>query len=458
VLNHHARDTVFTTLDFEYGFRATDRLENESLKRIFVGSKHGIVYQVNYQTEQLEATYKTNDKAIYSIAVNDAFCVIGSEDSYLRVWPLDFQEFFMEAQHEGPVSAVDISNDGLKVVCGTLYGSIGILDKSNQNYKTLLRSHTDEILALDFHKIKMNIITVSRDKTIRLWDVKTLEEVYEFSSPFDQPLCISAHPSQSIFACGFHSGKMRIFDIDTTEVIDEFSQFKKPLKSLSYDNSGKYLVTCCEDGSVSIHNAARQHLPIKMMHLEMPPEFVHVAFSTRMPGDDDSRQRFGVMGEYGNNVIVYDTESFLIHHQVMVNNIVKSFKFANNNNDLLVVTKDCKIRFYGLVRYEGVFLREIANCHRGSINSIDVSCNSGYMLTAGEDSMVKIWDYDAQKTIPFFFQSFIGHTYPLTAIIFNPRNNNQVISVGERDGIYIWDFNGDMEGDYHSDQLAGQDL
>jgi len=90
VLNHHARDTVFTCLDFEYGFRSTDKHENESLKRIFVGSKHGIIYQVNYQTEQLEATYKTNDQAIYSIAVNEAFCAIGSEDSFLRVWPLDF--------------------------------------------------------------------------------------------------------------------------------------------------------------------------------------------------------------------------------------------------------------------------------------------------------------------------------------------------------------------------------
>lgn len=107
----------------------------------------------------------------------------------------------------------------------------------------------------------------------------------------------------------------------------------------------------------------------------------------------------------------------------MVNNTVKSFRFANNNNDLLVVTKDCKIRFYCLMKYEGLFLREIANCHRGSINSIDVSFNSGYMLTAGEDSMVKIWDYEAQKTTPYFFQSFIGHTYPLRAIIFNPRNN-----------------------------------
>ncbi len=49
-----------------------------------------MVFQVNYQTEALEATYKTNDAAIYSIAVNEAFCVIGSEDTYLRIWPLDF--------------------------------------------------------------------------------------------------------------------------------------------------------------------------------------------------------------------------------------------------------------------------------------------------------------------------------------------------------------------------------
>tara|TARA_B110000285_G_C14997419_1_gene549574 strand:+ start:58 stop:333 length:276 start_codon:yes stop_codon:yes gene_type:complete len=91
----------------------------------------------------------------------------------------------MEAQHEGTVSAVDISPDGLKVACGTLYGSIGILDKSNQNYKTLLRSHTDDILALDFHVQKMNIITVSKDRTIRLWDVESFDEVYEFSSPVE---------------------------------------------------------------------------------------------------------------------------------------------------------------------------------------------------------------------------------------------------------------------------------
>lgn len=48
VLNHYARNTVFTCLDYEYGFRSADKSENEALKRVFVGTKQGIVFQINY--------------------------------------------------------------------------------------------------------------------------------------------------------------------------------------------------------------------------------------------------------------------------------------------------------------------------------------------------------------------------------------------------------------------------
>jgi hypothetical protein len=73
---------------------------------------------------------------------------------------------------------------------------------------------------------------------------------------------------------------MRVFDIERTCVADEFCQFNKPLSKMAYSPSGDLLVTCCVDGSVAIHNPRRQHLPVKMLHLEFPPEFVHVAFST----------------------------------------------------------------------------------------------------------------------------------------------------------------------------------
>lgn len=76
---------------------------------------------------------------------------------------------------------------------------------------------------MDFHLGKRCVITVSSDKTIRLWDVETFDQVYEFSSPIDQALTVAAHPYLPLFSCGFESGVMRVFDIERTCVADEFS-------------------------------------------------------------------------------------------------------------------------------------------------------------------------------------------------------------------------------------------
>ena len=60
-------------------------MKKDGLRRVYVASKSGMVYQINYDDETLEATYRTNDSAIYSIAINQAFCVTGSEDQFLRI-------------------------------------------------------------------------------------------------------------------------------------------------------------------------------------------------------------------------------------------------------------------------------------------------------------------------------------------------------------------------------------
>lgn len=35
--------------------------------------------------------------AINTMNVNEAFCVTGSDDGYLRLWPLDFKHVYLEA-------------------------------------------------------------------------------------------------------------------------------------------------------------------------------------------------------------------------------------------------------------------------------------------------------------------------------------------------------------------------
>jgi len=71
------------------------------------------------------------------------------------------------------------------------------------------------------------------------------------------------------------------------------------------------------------------------------------------------------------------------------------------------------------------------------------------MLTGGEDNMLKVWDYEADKTLPYFYQCFIGHTGTINSLMFNKRNNQQVFSCGPKDGLYIWSFYGDTKTPFH---------
>ena len=170
---------------------------------------------------------------------------------------------------------------------------------------------------------------------------------------------------------------MRVFDIEKTCVCDNFRQFESPIKAISYSPNGDLLVTCCENGSVALHNARRQHLPTKVLSMEFAPEFVHVAFSTpivrpkpvnafnrniqardlngmggagsqtesisamsngEMEGEaedidlgEDGEELvimdslFAVMGEYGNNLMIYSAESIVLKHQIQVGHIIRSF-------------------------------------------------------------------------------------------------------------------------------------
>ena len=112
---------------------------------------------------------------------------------------------------------------------------------------------------------------------------------------------------------------------------------------------------------------------------------------------------FGVMGEYGTSLMVYSTDSIILKHQILVGHVIRSFRFTKNNREIIVVTKDQRIRVYSLATFEGAYLRELSTVHKGAVTCTDLSQNGGYMLTGGEDNLLKMWDYDAQKSAPYFF-------------------------------------------------------
>ena len=70
--------------------------------------------------------------------IANAIGVTGGGDNSLRVWPLDFSESFLEANHDAPVVSIGISPDGLKIASGTQSGCLGYLDVQSKKYAKLI--------------------------------------------------------------------------------------------------------------------------------------------------------------------------------------------------------------------------------------------------------------------------------------------------------------------------------
>ena len=138
-------------------------------KRLFCATVTGAVVQVNYGKRQLKRVFQLHDGKINDLRVAEGFAVTASDDKFLRVWPTDFSDFFLEAEHESAVSlfylhmgnwsdvvfcaqvtSCSVSSDGLQVCASTSTGSLGVLDIPSHAYRTLLRSHAGAVTSAAF--------------------------------------------------------------------------------------------------------------------------------------------------------------------------------------------------------------------------------------------------------------------------------------------------------------------
>eukprot|EP00953_Heterococcus_sp_UTEX-ZZ885_P018506 10330-Heterococcus_DN1.PRE.1 len=136
VLNEFARGAEFTDLAFDsaYGMAATTASGISSSSAtssnaaaaaahpvvgqhiVYVSTRAGTVMQqktlaqlcarkrlqctsIGYETRSLLCVLRLHDGPIRALAVHEGFAVTASEDCWVRLWPLDFSDYLMEASH-----------------------------------------------------------------------------------------------------------------------------------------------------------------------------------------------------------------------------------------------------------------------------------------------------------------------------------------------------------------------
>ena len=158
-------------------------------------------HQVNYQTRALMCVLRLHNGPINCVCVTAGYVATGSDDRFLRLWPLDFNDFLMEAEHESAVTSLSVSDDALRLLVGTESRTMGVLDVCTHSYTTTMRSHFGSITAIarDVSGTRDEFATVSDDGTVRVWNLSTGNQKYEFVSPTGKmrTLVVSSLPNLS---------------------------------------------------------------------------------------------------------------------------------------------------------------------------------------------------------------------------------------------------------------------
>jgi WD40 repeat protein len=323
----------FLDIAFEGTLGSADPLS----RKIYASTGTGLVYQINYTNRCVEQIYRLHDAGIKALVVTDGFCVTGSDDRFLRVWPLDFSDYFLEAQHAAPVTSVGVSSDSLKIAISTQNGTVGVMDVPSHGYRTVVRSHENSVCAMAMDPNNREFTTTAADGTIRTWDLDSYDQLYEFLAPGECARCVEYHPSLYVIACGFDNGAVRIFDMASTSQLHEYRQHQGRVMALAFSPDGSRLFSAATDGHFCVYDAPRNYQPIKTVACSHAGDDVAIALSP-------DGKLLTALGVHGSSILVLDTANMdKVAEIPVLGRTLSLLRFAPTTGELLAVTSDSRL-------------------------------------------------------------------------------------------------------------------
>jgi WD40 repeat protein len=384
----------------------------------------------------------------------------------------------------------------LKVIVGTANRSIGVLDVASHQYSTLVRSHTDTIHSLAIcdrpvsghvsgPRDTFDITTVSSDCTIRVWDVKSAEQRFQFDAPGEVARCVvyrpvkessegSEHCAQDEIACGFESGCVRIFDIPSTSTLCEHTQHQGAVVQLLYSHDGSLLYSAGQDGQLCVYDVQRQYQPVRVLSADAlafdKAATAHLFSSIHLALSPDGRL-LAVAGLEDGCVQLLWADSLHIANPnglripirlassgksaAAISRAFTAMCFSPDGSELIAISTAQKLlRFQQLgetnqavpfSRYKYSATPPISSA---PVHALTVSPNGKYIVTAGADCCVRVWGYnhagaEASGPPPLpAFQIFSAHSAEINAVSFTP-DGRRLVSVSTDSCILVWQFLGD---------------
>ncbi|OWF45871.1 serine-threonine kinase receptor-associated protein-like [Mizuhopecten yessoensis] len=240
-------------------------------------------------------TFEGHKGAVWGATLNAEATKVatGAADFSAKLWDALSGEELHTFTHKHIVKSVDFSTDSNLLLTGSNEKMLRIFDlqRPEADPKTCLSGHTSNIRTAIFTKCNTQVISASDDKTVRLWDAssgeevkklefaaipsslelstdqmlllithgnftsfynaETLEKIKEFEAP-TQINSASLNMSRKVFVAGGEDFKMYKFDYETGEELESFKGHFGPVHCVRFSPDGELYASGSEDGTLRL--------------------------------------------------------------------------------------------------------------------------------------------------------------------------------------------------------------
>lgn len=323
--------------------------------------------------------------------------------------------------HGGSVNTVLITSDGNRIVSGSDDRTVRIWDVESGQELHVLEGHLDAIAIVKATADGKRIISGSDDGSVMVWDVASGQVLYVLSGHQSWVRNIAVTKDDALLVSASYDGNTCVWDLNTGRLRHCLGNYSEPVLALAITFDGQQAFTGMWDGSVTLWN-------IK----EGTPVFTSRQHGGPVCGVAVGR-RYGVSASRDRTLKVWDLSSgemlrSLEGHSAAVYGVT----LTNNDQYAISASGDGDLRTWEVTTGK---LINLLTGHEAAVTGVTLTPDGRWILSASDDCTCRAWN----TAIAPDKRLLAGHTSSLTAIDV-ANNSNQVVTASTDGTLKIWNL------------------
>jgi WD40 repeat protein len=341
----------------------------------------------------------------------------GSDDGTTKIWAFDKEEpqCILTLVSGGPVDSISFSPDGLRLAFAVNSNTIEIWDVTvGDKLETMRATNDSSITSVAFSPTGASIASTSRDCRVHLWyttNKNATKEACTQLPTIKEPVSeLTVAPNGQTIATGHEDGEVILWNMNDEDVVPTQMPFphSRRVYCLAFSPDGLSLASGSSDCGVRIYDVATR---VKLADFVDHDDYVRsVAWSPE--------GKYLASGSDDRSVCIYQVDdqtkgwkkAQVVIHGEEYGDYVRAVAFSPNEAKLYLAAGGDNGKVVVWRQAEDKWVPHYAiDAHPDYVRSIVFTPDGGRIVSVGDDSTLRIWDFETKNSVGETIKTRVAH-------------------------------------------------